>query len=75
MNVSSLEYTNLLGFFNIQVTKPVNISVHPVCLAPKPPPIRGLITLIFDFGISNAVDTIRRIWKGTCVELTIFKRS
>ena len=37
------------------MTNAVKISQQAVCLAPNPPPILGLITLIFDFGISKAL--------------------
>ena len=72
--VSSRVYTILLGFLSFHVTNAVKISQQAVCLAPKPPPILGLMTLIFDFGISKALLKIRRTWKGICVELTQFKR-
>ena len=37
--------------------------------APKPPPIRGLMTRILLFGIPNAVAIFLRTWKGICVAL------
>ena len=46
-------------------------SLIMVCLAPNPAPILGLITRIFCLGISRALAAIRRIWKGTWVEVTM----
>lgn len=43
-------------------------SATTVCLAPKPPPIRGLITRTLDFGMSKAFAMILRTWNGIWVE-------
>ena len=56
------------------VTSAGYISHTAVCLAPKPPPMRGLITRMALFFISSALARMRRTWKGTCVELTTFSR-
>ncbi len=61
------------GFLVIHVTKP-NISATTVCLAPKPPPILGFSTLIFDFGIPSALAKIRRTWKTILRQLITCKR-
>ena len=60
------------GFPVFQVTNAGKISATTVCFAPNPPPILGLETRIFDFGMHNALDKILRTWNTICVELTTF---
>ena len=45
-----------------------------VCLAPKPPPMRGLMTRIMDLGMCKAFATLRRVWNTIWVELRMFSR-
>ena len=47
-----------------------NGSLQPLCLAPKPPPMRGFTTRTWLLGMQRAFATMRRTWKGTCVEAT-----
>ena len=51
------------------MTNATKISQQPVCLEPKPPPMRGLMTCTCDCGMSSDCATMRRTWKGTCVEV------
>ena len=48
------------GFLVIQVTKAGNTSATTVCLAPKPPPMRALVTRIRVLGIPKALERILR---------------
>lgn len=57
-----------------QVTKAGKISETTVCFAPKPPPILGFTTRIFDLGIPRALEMIRRTWNTIWVELKMFSR-
>lgn len=56
------------------VTNAVKISTQPDCLAPKPPPMRGFTTRTRACGMSRAPATMRRTWKGTCVEEVTVRR-
>ena len=60
------------GFTVFQVTKAGKTSATTVCFAPKPPPIRGFVTRIFDLGIPSALEIILRTWKTIWVELITF---
>ena len=62
------------GFFVIQVTNAGYTALTAVCLAPKPPPMRGLVTRTLLFGMCSAFATIRRVWNTICVELMICRR-
>ena len=64
----------LAGLPVFRVTMAGYTSVTTVCLAPKPPPRRGLTTRMRVFGISSAWDRILRTWNGTCVEEMTFRR-
>ena len=44
------------------------------CFEPKPPPMRGLMTRTFCTGIPSVCATMRREWKGTCVEVVMTMR-
>ena len=72
VSVSALVNNIFAGFPVFKVTIAGNTSATTLCFAPKPPPILGLITLIFDFGISNAFAKIRLTWNGICVALVTF---
>ena len=61
----------VLGLPVTHVTKAGNTSATTVCFAPKPPPILGFETRIFDLGIPRALDTILLTWNTICVELNI----
>ena len=56
------------------VTAAVSSSETMDCLAPKPPPTRGLTTRTRDWGSPRASAAIRRMWKGTWVEVTMVSR-
>ena len=50
-------------------------SMSISCLAPKPPPMRGLITRMSLISRSIRGASIRRVWKGTCVAVRTTMRS
>ena len=64
----------MLGFLVSHGTKAGETSQPEVCLAPKPPPMRGLATRIIDLGMCSALARIRRQWKTIWVELRTFSR-
>ena len=70
---SAREKIILEGLPVFQVTKAGKISETTVCLAPKPPPILGFITRIFDLGMPRALEMIRRTWNTIWVELKTFR--
>ena len=57
-NDSSLENIIIAGFLVFHVTNAGYISETEVCFAPKPPPILGFVTRIFDGDIPSACDMI-----------------
>ena len=64
----------LEGFLVFQVTKAGYTSLTAVCLAPKPPPMRGLETRTMDLGMCRALAMLRRAWNTIWVELSTFSR-
>ena len=50
-------------------------SISISCLAPNPPPIRGLITRIRFTGRPSSGASMRRTWNGTCVDERSTSRS
>ena len=66
--------TIMAGLPVSQVTRAGYTSEIALCLAPKPPPIRGLITRTLDLGMFKALATIRRQWNTTWVELVTTRR-
>ena len=56
------------------VTTAGNSSLHIVCLAPNPPPIRGLTTRTRLCGMPSARAICRRQWNGIWVEVSTFSR-
>ena len=67
---SFLEKTILDGRPVTHVTSAGKTSLTEDCFAPKPPPIRGLITRTLEDGMFSAFPTILRIWNGIWVEET-----
>ena len=68
--VSLLVNTNFAGLPVFIVTNAVNISVAAIFFPPNPPPILGLITLIFEDGIPNTFLSILFTLCGDCNDET-----